>query len=112
MKWAIFVNQTITTHNSVQSFDQGRSVMKSMAIDCHGAYGNSRGDSSPYPLWRWDLSCWQSGHAWMYSVMSVSIPGHQKFRLTSSIVFSYLKCPDTWLSYSDSRIVGIIGLGT
>ena len=112
MKWAIFENRSITTHSSVQPFDLGNSVIKSMAIDCHGAYGSSRGDRSPYLLWRRDLSRWQSGHAWTYSVMSVSIAGHQKFRLTSSIVFSCPKCPATLLSCSDSRMVGIMSLGT
>ena len=46
-KWAIFENRSIITHSSVQPFDKGKSVKKSMAIDCHGAYGNSRGDRSP-----------------------------------------------------------------
>ena len=58
MKWAIFVKRSITTHSSVQPFDRGRSVMKSMAIDCHGAYGNSRGDRRPYCLWRLALFFW------------------------------------------------------
>ena len=61
MKWAIFENQSITTHNSVQSFDRARSVMTSMVIDWHGAYGSSRGERSPYFLWCRDLSLWQSG---------------------------------------------------
>ena len=65
MKWDIFKNRTITTHNSVQSFDRGRLVMKSMAIDCHGVYGSSRGERRPYLLWRRDLSLWQSGQAWI-----------------------------------------------
>ena len=59
--WAIFENWSITTHNSLQSFDRGRSVMKSMAIDYHVAYGSSRGERRPYLLWRRDLSLWQSG---------------------------------------------------
>ena len=111
MKWAIFENQSITTHNSVQLFDRDRSVMKSMAIDCHGVYGSSRGYRSPYLLWCRDLSLWQSGHTWMYPSMSESIPGHQKFRRTSSMVLSCLKCPATLLSCSDSSIVLIIGFG-
>ena len=36
-KWAILVNRSRTTHNSSHSFDSGRSVMKSIAIDCQGA---------------------------------------------------------------------------
>ena len=112
MKWVIFENRSITTPSSVQPCDWGRLHMKSMAIDCHGEQGSSRGDRSPYLLWRWNLSRWQSGHAWMYSVMSVSIPGHQKFCLRISIVFSCPKCPATFLSYSDSRMVGMRSLGT
>ena len=50
MKWAIFENRSIIYHSSVQPFDKGRSVMKSMPIDCHVAYGNSRGDRRPYSL--------------------------------------------------------------
>ena len=112
MKWAIFENRSLTTHSSVQPFDHGRSVIKFIAIDCHGTYGSSRGERSTYFLYLRDLSLWQSGHTWMYSVMSVSIPGYQKFRLTCSIVFCCPKCPATLLSYSDSRMVGIMGLGT
>ena len=112
MKWAIFENRSITTHSTVQPFDRGRSVMKSIAIDCHKEYGRSSRERSTYLLWRQDLSRCQSGHAWIYSVMSVSIPGHQKFRLTSSSVFSCLKCTATLLSCLDSRMVGISGFGT
>ena len=61
MKWAIIVNRSTTTHSSEQPFDKGKSVMKSMAIDCHGAYGNSRGDRRLYYLWRLALFFWQSG---------------------------------------------------
>ena len=52
MKWAILENRSIITHSSVQPFDKGKLVIKSMAIDCHGTYVNSRGDKSPYCLWR------------------------------------------------------------
>ena len=110
MKWAIFENRSITTHNSVQLFDRGRSVMKSMAIHCHWAYGSFRGERSPYLLWRRNLSLWQSGHACIYFLMQESIPGHQKFRLINSMVLSCPKCPATLLSCSDSRIVSIIVL--
>ena len=112
MKWDIFENRSITTHNLVQLFDRGRSVMKSMAIDYHGAYGSSRGERSPYLLWCRDLFLWQSGHACIYFSMWESIPGHQKFRLTNSMVLSCPKCPATLLSCSDSSIVLIIGFGT
>ena len=61
MKWAILVNWSITTHSSVQPFDKGKPVMKSMAIDCHGANGNSRGDRRPYCLWHLALFFWQLG---------------------------------------------------
>ena len=90
MKWAIFDHRSITTHNSVQLFDRGRSVMKCMAIDCHGAYGSSRGDRSPYLLWRRDLSLWLSEHACIYFSIWESIPGHQKFRQINSMVLSCL----------------------
>ena len=112
MKLAIFGNWSITSHNSVQLFDQGRSVMKSIAIDCHGAYGSSSGERSPYLMWHRNLSLWQSGHAYIYFSMWESIPGHQKFRLTNSMVLSCPKCPATLLSCSDSSIVSIIGIGT
>ena len=69
MKGAIFENRSITTHNSVKLFDRGRSVMKSMAIDCHGVYESSRGERSPYLLWCQDLSLWQSGYACIYFSM-------------------------------------------
>ena len=110
MKWENFKNRSITTHNSVQLFDHGRSMIKSMAIDCHGAYGSSRGERSPYFPRHRNLSIWLSGHAWMYFSISESILGHQKFRHTSPMVFSCPLYPATYLSYSDSRIVAIIGL--
>jgi len=37
MKWAILVNLSMTTHNWSHPSESGRSVMKSMAINCHGA---------------------------------------------------------------------------
>ena len=111
IKWAIFENRSITTHNSVQLFDRCRSVIKSIAMDCHGAYGNSRGERSPYLLWCRDLSLWQSGHAWIYCSMSEFVLGHQKFRRTSSMVLSCPKYPATLLSCLDSSIVLIIVLG-
>ena len=106
MKWAIFVNRSITTHSSVQPFDKGRSVMKSMAIDCHGAYCNSRGDRRPYCLWRLALFFWQSGQDLTYSSISLIMLGHQKFGRMSSVVLSMPKCPAIWESCSDWRILG------
>ena len=64
MQWAILGYRSITTHHSVPSFDWGRSVIKSLVIDCHGVYGSSRWKRSPYLLWQPDLSLWQSGQAW------------------------------------------------
>ena len=106
MKWAILVNQSITTHSSMQPFDKGQSVMKSMDIDCHGAYGSSRGDIRPYCLWRLALFFWQSGQDLTYSSISLIMLGHQKFRRMSSIVLSMLKCAAIWESCSDWRILG------
>ena len=37
MKWALLVNLSMTTHSALHPFDMGRSVMKSIVIDCHGA---------------------------------------------------------------------------
>ena len=41
MKCAILENRSTTTQSSVHIEDSGRSVIKSMAMDCHGAYGTS-----------------------------------------------------------------------
>ena len=111
MKGAIFENWSITTHNLVQLFDRCRLVIMSKAIDCHGAYGSSRGNRSPYLLWRRDLSLWQSGYTCKYFSMWESIPGHQKFRLTNSMVLSCLECPATLRLCSDLSIVSIIRCG-
>jgi len=46
-KCAILVNLSMTTHNWLLSSNVGSSVMKSIAIDCQGAYGNSSGEDSP-----------------------------------------------------------------
>ena len=106
MKWAIVVNRLKTTHSSVQPFDKGKWVMKSMAIDCDGAYGNSRGDRRPYCLWRLALFFWQSGQDLMYSSISLIMLGHKKFRRMSFVVLSMPKCPAIWESCSDWRILG------
>jgi hypothetical protein len=47
MKCAILVNLSIMTHSWSQSSDKGRSVMKSIAMDVHGAYGSSSGERRP-----------------------------------------------------------------
>ena len=47
-KCAILVNRSMTTQSWSHPSDSGSSVMKSMAIDCQGAYGSSSGEDSPY----------------------------------------------------------------
>jgi len=47
-KCAMFVNRSITTHNWLHPSESGSSVMASIPMDCHGAYGSSRGEESPY----------------------------------------------------------------
>ena len=47
-KCAIFVKRSMITQSWSHSSDIGRSVIKSMAIDCQGAYGSSSGEDSPY----------------------------------------------------------------
>jgi len=47
MKCAILVNLSMITHSWSQPSKQGSSVMKSVAIDCQGAYGSSSGQDSP-----------------------------------------------------------------
>ena len=101
-----FGEPSITTHSSVQPFDKGRSVMKSMAIDCYRAYGSLRGDRRPYCLWRLALFFWQSGQDLTYSSISLIMLGHQQFRCMSSVVLSMTKCPAIWESCSDWRILG------
>ena len=98
IKWDILVNLSITTHNSVQPFDKHKSVMKYMAIDCHGAYGNSRGDRRPYCLWCLTLFFYQSGQDLTYSLIFLIMLGHKKFRPMSSVVLSMPKCPAIWES--------------
>ena len=57
IKCAILVNRSMTTQSSVQPINSGRSVMKSMAIDCRGACGSSSRDRRPYWRCRRLLSC-------------------------------------------------------
>ena len=52
MECAIFVNLSMIIHSSVCPSEFGKSVMKSILIDCQGACGSSSGDSRPYCLWR------------------------------------------------------------
>jgi len=47
MKCAILVNRSMTTQSWSHSSDSGSSIMKSIAFDCHGAYGSSKSDVSP-----------------------------------------------------------------
>ena len=47
-KCAIFVNRSMITQSWSHPSDVGRSVMKSIAIDCQGAYGSSSGEDNPY----------------------------------------------------------------
>ena len=74
MKCAIFQNWSMTTHNSVQLFNRGWSVLTSIAIDCQSAYGSLRENRSPYYFWHWDLSLWWSEHSCMYFSIWGSIP--------------------------------------
>jgi len=46
-KCAILVNRSTITQGWSHSSDSGSSVMKSIAIDCHGAYGSSRSEGRP-----------------------------------------------------------------
>jgi hypothetical protein len=50
------VNLSMMTYSWLQSSDKGRSVIKSMAIDIHSAYGSSNSESKPYSLWYIALS--------------------------------------------------------
>jgi len=88
----------------------GSSVMKSIAIDCHGAYGNSKGEDSPYGWCRAALFFWHFGQLRTKSIIRSSIFGHQKFRQISSIVLSWPICPATFVSCSDSRMTWISSL--
>ena len=47
IKWAIFVNQSITTHMASFPPDSGSCVMKSIVIDFHGLLGASSGLCNP-----------------------------------------------------------------
>jgi len=47
MKCAILVNWSMTTHSWLRPSEGGKLVIKSIAIDCHGAYGSSNGEDSP-----------------------------------------------------------------
>lgn len=107
MECAIFVNLSMIIHSSVCPSEFGKSVMKSILIDCQGACGSSSGDSRPYCLWRFALSARLFGHDCMYSTMSLFIPSHQKFLRINSVVLSCPKCPATLLSCSVDRISGI-----
>jgi len=49
MKCAILVNRSMITQSWLQFIDSGSSTIKSIAINCHGAYGSSSMEDSPYP---------------------------------------------------------------
>ena len=112
MKCAILVNRSTTTQSWSHSSDSSSSVMKSIAIDCHGAYGSSKGEVSPYGRWWTSLFCWHSGQLLTKSVIRSFIFGHQKFLRTSSIVLSWPMCPSTLVSCSDRSIWSISPSGT
>jgi len=103
-KCAIFVNRSITTHNWLHPSESGSSVMKSIALDCQGAYGSSRGEESPYGWCRAALFFWHSGQLRTKSIILSFIFGHQKLRRISSIVLSWPIWPAIFGSCSDPRI--------
>jgi len=57
MKCAILVYRSMITYIWSHSSDVRSSVMKSIAIDCHGAYRSSKGDDRPYGWCRAALFC-------------------------------------------------------
>ena len=61
-KCAILVNLSTITQILSCSSDIGRSVMKSIEIESHGANGTSSGWSIPKRACRIALSFWQSSH--------------------------------------------------
>jgi len=85
-KCAIFVNWSITTHNWSHPSQSGSSVMKSIAMDCQGAYSSSREEESPYGWCRAALFLWHSGQLRMKSIILSFIFDHQKFYQMSLIV--------------------------
>ena len=104
-KCAIFVNRSITTHNWSHPSESGSSVMKSIAMDCQGAYSSSREEESPYGWCRAALFFWHSGQLRTKSIILSFIFGQQKFRRMSLIVLSWPMCPVIFVSCSDSRII-------
>jgi len=112
LKCAILVNRTMITHSWSHPFEIGSSVMNSIAIDYHGAYGNSSGEDSSYGWCRDALFCWHSGQLLMKSMIRSFIFGHQKFHRISSMVLSWPMCPATFVSCSDSRILCTSHFGT
>ena len=112
MKYAILVNRSMITHSWLYPSEIGSSVMKSIAIDCHGAYGSSSREDSPYG-WCWAaLFCWHSGQLQTKSMIRLFIFSHQRFRRISSMVLSWPMCPATLVSCSDSRILCTSSFGT
>jgi len=103
-KYTIFVNRSITTHNWSHPSKRGSSVMKSIAMDCHGAYGSSRGEESPYGWCRTAMFFWHSGQLQTKSIILSFILGHQKLHCISSIVLSWPMWPAIFVLCSDPRI--------
>jgi len=95
MRCVILVNLSTTTTRieSCPSLVRGRWVMKSILTLSHGSFGMGRGFKSPAAFWLLALLDWQVWQDCTKCLTSLLTHGHQKVRLTSSLVLSAPTCP-------------------
>ena len=92
IKCTILANQSTTTRIESYLCTNSNLVMKSAEMCVQGLSGIELGINLPAGCSVWFLFHWQTSHPSIYHFLSLVIPGHQKFLVTSSTVFHCLPC--------------------
>ena len=98
-KCAIFVNQSTTTKILSYPWASSNLVIKSANICVYAFSGIEFGINFPASCSVQFLLCWQVLHPSTYRFTSLVTPGHQKFLVTSSVIFHCPPCPPTGMSW-------------
>ena len=92
MNCASFMNRSTTTRTELYRFFssplKGRSVIKSMDIECQGPLGVGKGANNLCGLCVRDFIHWHVWHSWMYIWMSFFIDCHSYFCQSKANIFA------------------------
>ena len=98
IKYTIFVNLSTTTRIESYPCTSSNLVIKSTEMYAQGFSRIKFGINFPAGCSVQFLLCQQVLHPFTYRFTSFVTPGHQKFLVTSSIVFHYPSCSSTGIS--------------